>query len=152
MSVTVRRVVVSIHLEHPVDGETRRISRHQDDRLLLVGVVVVGVGVAHDDVDLAPRVTRAAGPPLLTVEKVAVAIPLDVELDVGGVRRGNIGFRHQEARPDLALHQRPEPLLLLRGVAVLGQNLHVARVRSGAVACLRGRARPSQPLRHQTVL
>jgi hypothetical protein len=40
-------------------------SRNQYDGLLLVGVAVVGVGLAHDQVDLAAGVTSARGPPFL---------------------------------------------------------------------------------------
>jgi hypothetical protein len=62
-----------------------------------------------------------------------IAVALNLHLDIPGIRRGDLGFRHQEGGADLTVHQRLQPPGLLCVVAVLGQHLHVARVRGGAV-------------------
>lgn len=152
VAVAMGGVVVAVDLEHSLDGDSRKAGRDQDDGLLLVRVGVVGIGLAHDDVELAPRVASAAGPPLGAVQDVVIAVLCDLQLDVGGIRGRNLRLGHQKRRADLALHQRLEPLLLLLGVAVLGHDLHVARVGSSAVARLGGAARAAQPLRHDGVL
>lgn len=152
VAVAVGGVVVAVDLEHSIDGDSRKAGRDQDDGLLLVRVGVVGIGLAHDDVELASRVASAAGPPLGAVENVVVAVLGDLQLDVGGIGRRNLGLSHQKGRADLALHQRLEPLLLLLGVAVLGHDLHVAGIGSSAVAGLGGTARAAQPLCHEGVL
>lgn len=152
VAVAVGGIIVTVNLEHSVDGDAGGLGGHQDDRLLSVGIGIVGITLAHDDVDLASRVTSTAGPPLGAVEDVLVTLTLDAKLDVGGIRRRNIGLSHQESRADLSLHQRLEPLLLLRSVAVLGDDLHVASIGGGAVAGLGSRARSTQPLSHQGIL
>ena len=49
LGVAVRRVVVAEHREQAHDLHAGRVDRHQDHRLLLVAVGVVGVGLAHED-------------------------------------------------------------------------------------------------------
>ena len=52
-------------------------SRHEDLRLLHVAwLAPVGIGLAHDDGDLAARVTDAGRPPLAAVDDVVVAVAL----------------------------------------------------------------------------
>lgn len=65
VAVAVGRVVVAVDGHHAVDGDAGRVGRHEDDGLLLVGVLVGGIRLAHDDVDVAPGVACAAGPPFL---------------------------------------------------------------------------------------
>ena len=49
---------------------------------------------------------RAGDPPLAAVEHVVVAVALDPQLDVGGVRARHAGLGHRERRADLAVEQR----------------------------------------------
>ncbi len=56
--MAVRRVVVAEDAERADDLDARRVGGHQDHGLLLVAAGV-GVGLAHDDVDRAARVTGA---------------------------------------------------------------------------------------------
>jgi len=56
--VAVRCVVVAEHVHRPDDLDARRAHRHEDLRLLLVGVGVRG-RLHHDDHDLAARVAGA---------------------------------------------------------------------------------------------
>lgn len=86
VAVAVGGVVVAVDLEHSLDGDARQTSRDQDDRLLLVRIFVVGISLAHDDVELASRVAGTAGPPLGAIEDVVVAVASDLELNVGGIR------------------------------------------------------------------
>jgi hypothetical protein len=57
VAVTVGRVVEAHDGQHAVDGDTGDVVGDEDDRLLLVFVCVLGVGLAEDDEDLAARVT-----------------------------------------------------------------------------------------------
>ena len=54
--------------EHAVNGDAGGIGGNEDDALLLVGVGVVRVRLAHGNVDLAARVTSTRGPPFLWKE------------------------------------------------------------------------------------
>lgn len=63
--MSVGSIIVTIDIEHPVDGHPLSVCRYQHNRLLTVDVLVVRVGLAHDDVDFAPRVARTARPPFL---------------------------------------------------------------------------------------
>ena len=113
----------------------------------------VGVGLAHDDEDLAALVGGTAGPPLAAVDHVVVAVADDRRLDVAGVGRGDVGLGHREAGPDLALEQRLEPPLLLLVGAEQHERLHVAGVRRPAVDRLgRDHRRPPGDLGDRRVL
>jgi hypothetical protein len=120
-------VLVAERREVPVDRKTRRVPRHEHHRLLPVRGRV-GVGLAHQDEDLAALVGRAGDPPLAAVDDVVVAVAHDAGLDVGGVRRRDVRLGHRERRADLARQQRLEPLLLLLRGAEQVQRLHVAGV------------------------
>lgn len=64
--VSVRGVIVTVHGEHAVDGDALGGGGDEDHRLLAVLVLVVGVGLGHDDVYLAARVAGAGRPPFLS--------------------------------------------------------------------------------------
>ena len=70
-AVVVVVVAEDLHAAHDLD--TRGVARHEDHRLLAVPVGV-GVGLAHDDEDLALGVHRAGDPPLAAVDDVVVAV------------------------------------------------------------------------------
>ena len=53
VAVTVWGIVVAEDAEHTVDGDTWGVVWDEHDRLLLVDIRVVGVVLAHDDVDFA---------------------------------------------------------------------------------------------------
>lgn len=57
VTVAMGRIVVSVDLEHSVDLDSGGGGLDKNNRLLLVRVLVVGVRLAHDDVDAAPGVT-----------------------------------------------------------------------------------------------
>lgn len=136
VAVAVGGVVVAVHAQHAVDLDPGSVGGDQHHRLALVLVGVVRVGLTHGDEDLAAVVPRARGPPLAAVEEVVVALSFHPELDVGPVGGGNVRFGHQEGRPDLAGHQRFEPLFLLCRVAVPRDDFHVAGVRGRTVTRL----------------
>jgi hypothetical protein len=73
LGVAVRRVVEAEHRQHAHDLHARRVERHQDLRLLRM-TGRLGVGLAHDDGDLAARVADAGRPPLAAVDDVVVAV------------------------------------------------------------------------------
>jgi hypothetical protein len=62
--VAVRRVVVAEHRQVAQDRHARRVARHEDHRLALVAVGIVGIALAHEDEDLAARIVGSRGPPL----------------------------------------------------------------------------------------
>ncbi len=130
--MAVGRVVVAEHRQVAQHLDAGRVHRHQDHRLLRM-LGRFGVGLAHEDHDLAARVVGAGGPPLAAVDHVVIAIALDAGFDVGGVAGGHGGFGHGEGRADLAGQQGLEPLLLLLGRAVAHEGFHVAGVGRGAV-------------------
>jgi hypothetical protein len=88
----------------------------------------------------------------LAVQDVVVAVLLDGHLNVGSITRRNLRLRHQERRPDLPLEQRIQPLPLLCLGTVLGNDLHVAGIRSSAVDSLRRCPALAQVLSHESVL
>ena len=98
--VPVRRVVVSENLQRPQHGDTRRVARHQHHRLLLM-TRGCRVGLAHDDEDLAMRMTGARAIPLAAVDDVLVALANDAALNVGRIGRGDGRLGHEERGPDL---------------------------------------------------
>src|SRR5215203_3631740 len=132
LRVPVRGVVVAEDGEGPLYLYARRIERDQDHGLLLVARRL-GVRLAHEDGDLAPRVPGTRDPPLPAVHHVLVPVPLYARPDIGRVRGGHIGLGHREAGPYLAVEQRPQPLLFLLRGAVAYENFHVAGVGGVAV-------------------
>lgn len=65
VAMSVGSIIVAVHVQHPVNGDPLGACRYQHNRLLTVDVLVLRVRLAHDDVYLAPRITRTAGPPFL---------------------------------------------------------------------------------------
>jgi hypothetical protein len=63
--VSVGRVVVAVDREHALNFNAGGIGWHNDDRLLLVPVRMVGIGLAQHNVDLASWVSGAGNPPFL---------------------------------------------------------------------------------------
>jgi hypothetical protein len=59
VAVAVRSVIVTIDVQHAFHGDTREAGGYEDHGLLAVGVLVVGVGLAHDKINLAAGVTGA---------------------------------------------------------------------------------------------
>src|SRR5258705_13975077 len=112
--MAMRRVVVAEYGEMPQDLPAGRVARNQDHRLLPVPVRG-GIALPHEDEDRAARVAPARGPPLASIDDVVVALAHDGALDVGRIRRGDRGLGHGEARADLAVEGRLQPLPLLRG-------------------------------------
>ena len=133
LAVAVRRVVEAEDRQHALHRDAGPGQRHQDHRLLLVAVGVLGIRLAHDDQDAAAGVERARGPPLAAVDDVVVAIPLDPGLDIGGVGGRDLDLGHGEGGADLAGEQGHEPLRPLRLGAIADQHLHVAGIGRRAI-------------------
>ena len=74
----------------------------------------VGIGLAHDDEDLAVRVKDSGGPPLAAVDDILIAVASNAALDVGGIGRRDFRFGHGEGGANLTGQQRLQPLFLLR--------------------------------------
>ena len=53
-AMAVRRVVEAHDVQHPMDGDARRVARHEDHGLLVV-CWCIRIGLAHHDQDLAAR-------------------------------------------------------------------------------------------------
>jgi hypothetical protein len=138
LHMAVRRIVIAVDGERALDRDAGRVERDQHHRLLLV-LSRARVGLAHHDRDLAARIACAARPPFPPVQHVLVTVSGNLALDVGRVGRGDARFGHQKGGADLAVHQRPQPLLLLLAGAVAVEHLHVAGVGRRAVEHL---ARP----------
>ena len=64
LAMSFRSVVVSENPHGPDDSHTRRISRDEDHTLLLVNVGIVRITLAHDNMDLRPRVSGSTDPPV----------------------------------------------------------------------------------------
>ena len=96
--------------------------------------------------------SAAAREPLVPVDHVVVAVADDATRDVGGVARRDPGLRHREARTDLAVEQRLQPLVLLQLRAELGEDLHVAGVGRGAVGGFAEQRRRAHDLAQRRVL
>ena len=146
LGMAVRGVVIAEHVQHLDDLDALGVARHDDHRLLAVGRRV-GIALAHQDDDLAARIAHARRPPLAAVDDVVVAVALDAALDVARVGRGHRRLGHGEARADLAVEQRLQPLLLVLLGAVAGEHLHVAGVGRRAVDRFRKRSTSGPALR-----
>ena len=94
LAVTLGSIIVSKNVHWAHDLDTRGIRRNNDDRLLAVLALVVGVALTHDQVDLAAGVTGTGDPPLVTVDDVVVPDALDASLNVGSIRGGNSNLGH----------------------------------------------------------
>ena len=92
-----------------------------------------------------------AGEPLLTVDHPLVALLHRGRLEQRRVAAA-LRFGHRERRPDLLVHEREEPPLLLFGRAVRGEDLHVAGVGPLRPEDHRGRAVPAEDLVDQREL
>ena len=95
-------------------AEHREVAQHLDagcvsgdeDHALLSVRRPVGVGLAHEDDQLAVRVEDPRRVPLAAVEDVLVALAADGRGDVARVGAGHGRLGHREGRPDLAVEQR----------------------------------------------
>ena len=132
-AVPVRRFVIAEHRQHALDGNAGMRQRHQDHRLLFMAILVVGICLAHHDQNLAARVERARGPPFAPVDDIFIAVAADLSLDIGGVRRRNLDFRHGKRRANFTRQQRFEPLFFLRISTVAHQHFHIAGIGRRAI-------------------
>ena len=108
----VRTVVVAEHGRGSMNRHAGGIERNEDH-----GVPGVPLGVrvryAHHDRDCALATHGTGRPPLAAVDQVVAAVAGDRGRDVGGIRGCDVRLGHGEARPDLALQQGFEPLIVL---------------------------------------
>ena len=63
LTVSLGRVVIPEHQHWPDHSDAGRVSRDDDNALLIVLVAVVCIGLAHDKVHATTRVARAADKP-----------------------------------------------------------------------------------------
>ena len=103
-------------------------ERHEDETVPLA-LRRIGVRDAHDERNPAVGPPGRRRPPLAPVEDPLVAVVLDGQVDVAGIRAGHGRLRHREARAELAGQERLEPPILLLGCPIPRQDLHVAGVR-----------------------
>ena len=59
-----RGIIVTEHLHGPNDLDSGGISGDNDNTLLVVGVLVVGITLSHDEVQLCAGVASTADPPV----------------------------------------------------------------------------------------
>ena len=151
IGVAVRRIVKSEHRQHAQYLHAGRIERNENLRLLLMPSAV-RVGLAHDNGDLAARVTDAGRPPFAPVDHIVVSVANDRSLDIGRVGRSDTRLGHQKGGTDLAGEQRFQPLgfLLMRAVAM--QNFHVAGIGRRAIEDFRRPGHAAHLLRAQRVV
>lgn len=65
VAMSVGRVVVAKNGQHTMNGDSRCTSRDKNHRLLVMGIRVFGIRLAHDDVYFASRIACSAAPPFL---------------------------------------------------------------------------------------
>lgn len=68
LTVSFRGVIISEHLHRTDDLDARSVRRYEYDTLLVVLVLVVGIALAHNKVNLATRVSSTADPPTQLVK------------------------------------------------------------------------------------
>src|SRR3546814_3773389 len=76
---------------------------------------------------LSARIAGPRRPPFASVNDIMLAVAPNGRTNVGSVGRCDVGFRHEESRADLAVHQRSEPAVLVRPCPVTMENFHVDR-------------------------
>lgn len=59
MAMSVRSIIITVDRQHPIDGDTWGISWNQDNRLLLVWILVSWITLTHNNVDLASWITSS---------------------------------------------------------------------------------------------
>jgi len=65
VTVAMGRIVVPEDAQHAVNGDTGGVGWNEDNGLLKIGIFVVGVAFAHDNVDLAAWIASTRAPPFL---------------------------------------------------------------------------------------
>lgn len=65
VSVSMGSIIIAIHTQHAINRNTLGVGRYENHGLLAIDVFVLGVGLAHHNVNLTSWVTRATGPPFL---------------------------------------------------------------------------------------
>ena len=126
LSVTVL-VVVPEDRQGSLDGDPGCVYRHEDHRLLAMGLRG-RVRLAHQDQDLAAWVQRSGRPPLAPVDDVVVTVAFDAGRDIDCVAGCDVRLGHGEAGADAPVQQRFEPLRALSVRAEHVQNFHIPRV------------------------
>ena len=106
---------------------TRRIKRN-DDLACLTMSFRFGVGHGHDDGE--GRTVRSRREPLVSVDDVGISIPHGCRFHDRRIRAGRIGLGHGKATSNLSCCERAKIFVFLLGRSVLGENLHVSRIRS----------------------
>jgi hypothetical protein len=91
-SVSFRCIVVPINVHGPDVFDAWVIGRHQYYGLLEILILVVWVRLSHDNMKLAARIACSRDPPFVTVDDDFVTLATNRGLDIGGVRRGNLGI------------------------------------------------------------
>src|ERR1700722_13821213 len=135
--VAVGRVIVTVNAEHPHDFQPRRIHRHQNHGLLLMWRRR-GIGLPHENGNLAARIARARRPPLPSIDHILVAALYDARADVGCVRGRHVWLGHRKTRSNFSRKQRCEPFFFLLDRSVARQHFHISRIRRGAIKNFRG--------------
>ena len=99
---------------------------------------IFSTGFHHDDIDRTAWITRAAGPPFLTVEHIVITIPDAAQAQIRRIRRGHIRLSHHIGGADLPGQQWRKPAGFHLFSAISLEDFHIARVRRGTVEHLCG--------------
>ena len=83
--LTAGRVQAVESAQGPHQFHTEGVPGHQNRRMLAMPVVL-RIGLAHHQHDLAARTYRTGGPPLAAIEHVLVTITSELELHIGCIR------------------------------------------------------------------
>jgi hypothetical protein len=108
--VSVRRVVVAEDRVVSLDGQTRYMARHQDDRVPRM-TRRIGIGACQHERDLAVLLHAARGPGFAPVEHVFVAHTAGLELELGRIRTWHIGLGNADRGADAALQETRQIVL-----------------------------------------
>src|SRR2546426_11102655 len=113
-----------LHVAH--DRPARRVRVDEEGRVARPRRP--GGGIPLRDHDRERRAARARDEPLVAVQDPVVAVAHGRGADAGRVRARHFRLGHREAGADPAVDQRAEVALLLLGVGVVEERVHVAFV------------------------
>lgn len=95
---------------------------------------------------------RREGETYRSIQNILASLTTDIQLDIRSIATRHIGLGHEKRTPNLAIQQRRQPPRLLLFIPILGQHLHISRIRRGVVGRLGRQLALAQILGHQTVL
>merc|ERR1719230_1039150 len=136
------------------DGDTGRVTGHNDHRVAIVERVSLALGKAHEDEDFTFRAARSADVPLMPIDDIfaSLLVQCNACTDVCCIAACHAWFCHGICAADFPGQQGLEPLLLLFRISKLLKHLHVACVRGIAIHGIVGNWIDTQDLSDGRVL